>query len=128
MKRKPLPVLFLLIFAVGCGQKTGTVSGTVLWEGKPVENGVIEFVPLDDKTIPATPAQIIDGKYQATVPLGRMQVQLTCYADEGSYYPSGPAGPKIKPLRNVIPPEWNVESKLEYTVLKGEQKYDYPKK
>lgn len=50
-KLHPIVGLFiaLLFFALGCGEKgpaLGTVSGRVTLDGKPVEDAMVEFLPL----------------------------------------------------------------------------------
>jgi hypothetical protein len=55
-------ILALLSAIVGCGEKATTVSGTVTFNGQPVERGSIRFVSTD-KTGPTFGAVVKDGKF-----------------------------------------------------------------
>lgn len=51
------------VFAAGCGGTTGkAASGTVTWDGTPLDQGMIEFVPTQAGALPAG-AVIRDGHY-----------------------------------------------------------------
>ncbi len=52
----------LLLFTVGCGGST-VVSGTVTYNGEPVANGSIQFLPEDGKG-PSAGGMITGGKYR----------------------------------------------------------------
>lgn len=49
--------------AGGCGGSSSTVSGNVTYDGQPVENGAISFLPADGKG-PTVGAQITEGYYR----------------------------------------------------------------
>lgn len=57
----------LVLAVVGCGGdsfgKRYAVSGTVTYNGEPVEKGTITFHPVDLTTGRAATGQIVDGKY-----------------------------------------------------------------
>lgn len=59
-------LLGLVIWA-GCGKSSGgvTVSGTVTFDGRPVEEGYVTFSPADGKG-PARGGPIKDGKFTVT--------------------------------------------------------------
>lgn len=61
---RPLPITLLalgLCAASGCGEKTGTVSGKVLYRGKPAAGAHVNFVP--DKGYPLAALVGDDGAY-----------------------------------------------------------------
>ena len=64
--------------AVGCGGSGGaTVSGTVTYEGQPVGDGTITFLPADGKGQPVG-GPIVNGRYSLTaVSPGSKMVQIT---------------------------------------------------
>lgn len=59
----PAGMLLTLAFVAGCGEKTATVSGTVTFNGKPVEYGTISFRPTGSGQVFA--AEIHNGAYSA---------------------------------------------------------------
>jgi hypothetical protein len=60
----PAGVLLTLMTVVGCGGGKSTVSGTVTFNGKPVEYGTISFQPTAG-TGQVFAAEIHDGAYSA---------------------------------------------------------------
>ena len=69
-------LLVFVVLSAGCGSGLATVSGTVSYEGKPVEEGAINFTPHDGKTA-AAGGMIKDGKYYVTeVPPGKKLVEI----------------------------------------------------
>jgi hypothetical protein len=56
------PAVFLAALAAGCGNSC-SVSGNVSYDGQPVEDGMITFLPTDGKG-PSTGGKITGGKYQ----------------------------------------------------------------
>jgi hypothetical protein len=59
-------VLILAALVSGCGSTGATVSGTVTFEGAPVSNGSISFLPADGKG-PAEGAPIRGGQYKLDI-------------------------------------------------------------
>lgn len=77
-----------LAFCLGCGGdgiKRCVVTGTIQFEGAPISNGEIRFVP-DEGPISGGP--IIDGKYEIKhkggVPVGKHTVRVTAYTIDAS--------------------------------------------
>ncbi len=74
----------------GCGS-TGVPSkelqGTVTFQGEPVEQGTIRFVPVDGTPGPACVGQISRGKYciksRGGVPLGSHRVEINAQRKTG---------------------------------------------
>ena len=63
-----LPLAVALFFTIGCGPKgpvTYPISGTVLFDGKPVVEGMILFTPASEKgnTGRQSSVVIVDGKF-----------------------------------------------------------------
>jgi hypothetical protein len=44
-----LPIALLLILVSGCGGSSASISGTVTYNGEPVGDGSITFIPVDGK-------------------------------------------------------------------------------
>lgn len=97
---------------VGCdgGPRTYRVVGEVAWQGTPIADGVINFLPHDGNVPPAT-AKIVNGRYEARVPAGTMKVEI--FADKDLGY-SAAMGQHVK--TRLIPPEYNSTSRLTFDV------------
>lgn len=129
---------FLLILSVcflnGCGGTDDAparriVSGKVLYQNQPVENGTIRFIP--QPSGPVASARIIDGTYRVEnkggVPLGEHRVEITSAAGgtelvEAEVMPDKNARPVLE-----IPEKYNTNSGLSAVIEAGEsaQKVDF---
>jgi hypothetical protein len=110
--------------AAGCsgGSKVGEVSGQVTLDGKPLEEGVVRFAPVDGKT-PTASALIAGGKFSEKVPVGKHRVEISAPRLPKGFNSSkelkrgtvdeGPA------LEELIPARYNAQSKLETEVKPG---------
>lgn len=108
---------FLIVLAVafalsGCdsGPKLYRVAGEVTWQGQPVADGNINFMPADGNVHPVT-AKIVNGKYEARVPAGKMKVEI--FADKDLGY-SEAMHQNVK--TRLIPEEYNSLSMLTFDV------------
>jgi len=127
-----LLIALLLAAVVGCGtNKTGTISGVVTFQGKPMPGGFIHFYSIaadgkfsDQKTAPINN----DGTYSiAKVPVGdvRITVQAPPGALEKNVTEKGGLPKRAPPPVNLPPKYQSVEqTDLKYTVMPGNQKHD----
>ena len=99
--------LILLLAVSGCGGSTA-VSGSVSYEGQPVENGSITFIPADGRG-PSSGGTITAGRYQVrdvtsgekivqivglkAVPFARTTAELAQQAEEAAARGQAPAPP-----------------------------------
>ena len=116
---------------VGCGgdgiERVG-VSGTVSYQGQPVQEGMISFEPQGAGT-PAG-AIIKDGKYDATgtgaVPVGRYRVRISATVEDTANWVKD-AMP-VAPKKELLPAKYNRDTELTLEVASGagemEQNYD----
>ncbi len=59
------------------------LEGAVLLDGKPIDEGTIQFIPANKEAGPVTQAVILQGRYVAPrVPLGKGSVQIFAKAPE----------------------------------------------
>jgi hypothetical protein len=86
------------------------VTGTVSWQGTPVADGQINFLPADGSVHPTT-AKIANGRYEARVPAGPMKVEVYAERDLGF---SKAMNQNVK--ESYIPAEYNALSTLSVDV------------
>lgn len=130
MRAVRVAVGFLLAasLAAGCGgPKVGEVSGTVSYDGKPVEQGAIAFVPADGNG-PTAGGAIADGKYTVrNVPVGTAKVSIN--ADKGGEKKivyDNPARPTVEAATGeLLPDKYNKATELRYDVRPGAQTKDF---
>ena len=117
-------ITLLAVLQIGCGRsgpRTVSVSGTVTWDGKPIQQGSILFVPLD-KSLGTEGGVIKDGRFEAKAKEGKNQVQITALdiGPNTEYVEGYPiAG-------NFIPPRYNDQSELEVDVTAEEKTFEFP--
>jgi hypothetical protein len=115
----------------GCGGDRGparvVVSGSVSYNGKPISEGIIRFVPDKSASKPTMATVIKDGKYNADglggVPTGTHKVQIEAMRRIGNE-PSGNSSSLHAGgnLQQFIPKKYNAISQLEITVPSGSGK------
>lgn len=127
--------VFLLVTALGgCGRGHGptriVVAGTVTYEGKPVGQGQIRFVPVKGSTGPVSVAEVVDGKYRADakggVPVATQRVEIYAYRPDPKFDaahvrrpPSVGASSDWPPKEQYLPAKYNDRSELELIVETG---------
>lgn len=107
---------FSLLVLLGCGGSDGPqryeVSGEVTLQGKPLENGTIEFDPQDDPKIPGG-AVIEKGRYTISaekgLPAGKYVVRIYATDQQGGEVEEAPGESRVL-AKELIPAEYNTES------------------
>jgi hypothetical protein len=113
----------------GCGAATtGEVSGTVTFEGTPVEDGWIDFLPIDGNG-PTTGAKVMNGKFTvANVPVGKAKVVVSAKKIIGQVplYPT-PDSPKRPQIAQMLPPRFSdqQQTELRYDVSAGKNEKNF---
>lgn len=115
-----------LVVVSGCGGGASDapsmfeVTGTVTFDGKPLEKGSIVFDSADGQT-KAAAGGIENGKFSFESPLGPKTVRISATRETGQKDEYGETVSE-----SYIPAKYNAESKLEATVERsGENKFDY---
>lgn len=120
-----------LLSVTGCGEggpARAGIQGTVTWQGSPIENGKISFIPQNGG--PEAVATIVGGKYQLSESegpvLGANRIAIMGLRNLGSQEagPPHPPGTMIEATQQFIPNEYNNSSKLETEIQAGENTYD----
>jgi hypothetical protein len=131
-------VALLAVFMSSCWREQGpqrvVVSGTVTYQGKPIADGRIRFVPTKGTTGPVCIARIVDGAYRADarggVPVATQQVQIFAYR-HGAADPRGnetkPVGVFTSQGDQYLPSKYNEHSNMELLVepAQGEIRKDF---
>lgn len=108
------------------GPERVVVQGQVSYDGEPVQDGRIRFVPTGETEAPSSGAVIENGKYvadgQGGVPVGTHEVKIEGFRPrEGAE--SLPDGVNVETQKDqYLPAKYNEESTLEMTVEPGQKK------
>ena len=71
-----LGLLLLVPVVLGCGTAKGKLSGRVSINGSPLPGGRVTFRPANPKSNPVSVDLDEEGNYQATLPVGDVQVSV----------------------------------------------------
>src|SRR5262245_31679216 len=112
-----------VLLVAGCGGGRVRVHGTVLFEGKPLEEGFISFEPADGVG-PTTGGAITGGQYdltgEARATAGEKIVRVIGSRKTGRKVPAGnPPGAMVDEWAQCIPKEYNDQSALRVTITPG---------
>jgi hypothetical protein len=118
-------LLLLMISWSGCSDPTGgreAVSGEILFKGKPLDQGTIQFHPMDGQD--TTSGQLIaDGKYNIAkkdgLKPGKYKVQISSGDPKTQAPPEELPGAPRPVFKERIPRDYNVDSKQIREVKKG---------
>jgi hypothetical protein len=95
-------------------------------DNQPAKAGYLTYIPVDGMSS-TSGGQIVDGKYTATVPIGKMKVQIHVpkVIGEKRTYEADPNSPMQPISVESLPPKYNVQTELVLDVKPGENKKDY---
>jgi len=113
-----LPVAVLAVLGCDSGPATYPVSGSVSWNGKPIETGYIAFVAEDGQTSPAT-SKIVNGRYETRSTPGWKKVEI--YADQDMGYSEAMHQNIRAPL---VTADYNAQSKRRFEVKPEDNTHD----
>jgi hypothetical protein len=118
-------LLGFLSSSFGCGDGKVRVQGTVTFDGKPVERGVISFDPADGRG-PNTGGKIASGRFElsglAAATPGKKIVRIRASRPTGRKIESGPPAPPgtlVDELEAYIPAHYNENSTLTAELVPG---------
>jgi hypothetical protein len=118
--------------AAGCGKDNGRLplSGKVSWQGRPLENGSIVFVPAAGHRGPKIGAEIVDGSYEIETERGATPgvYRVEVWPDTGEHPHSPTDARPGTTTRNpvaTIPAEYNSKSRLTAAVSAEQTTFNF---
>jgi len=114
MPRTVCLLLASLVLLAGCGPsgpRTYRVSGVVTYNGEPVSEGDIVFIP-EDPALGADAGRIVKGSYETEAKAGVCRVEISAVE-------IGPDTPRIDGVpvvTNYLPERYNTQSELSVEV------------
>ena len=106
----------------GSGNKLRPVSGTITYQGTPLDTGSVTFL-FTEPPGPAGGALITNGKFEIAAPRGlepgTYRVQISSPKGVGERTPEQVATGASAPAKERIPPKYNTESEVTITVTEA---------
>jgi len=124
-------LLLPLLAALGCsGNNRASVTGKVTFDGKPLKEGRILFVPDQANPGPSAGAPIRDGTYSVAaangVFIGKNKVQINAVRGTGSKIPSPfTPGEMIDEVAEMIPKRYNINTEFSREIKPGANQFDF---
>jgi hypothetical protein len=122
--------LFATLLCLGCGQRAenrATIGGEVRLDGKPLEHGLIQFLPMAGVEGSITSGEIVQGRYKIPAKTGPAvgwnRVEITAAGKGGGMF-SHP-NPKPGASAETVAPRYNSQSTLKFEVKPGENTADF---
>lgn len=124
--------LLFLVLLLGCSPSDrGEVSGTVKLDGLPIEEGSIQFIPVEGTTGPSAGAIIAQGKYHIPAShgaaVGKNRVELRAFKLSAKKIQDPTALPGTTTSERVpaFPPEYNDRSTVVKDIRSGSNTIDF---
>lgn len=117
--------LCLAVLVAGCSARSATIGlqGDVTYDGVPIGNGKIEFIPVDNTPGAPAGAAILNGRYvlpqiRGVLLNGVYQIRITAGRKTGKRIQNYivPTDRPIELEENFIPAMYNVQSTLQVRV------------
>ena len=112
---------------VGCGPESNvaSISGTAKFDGKPIEKGSINFVPVKGQG-PTAGGNIEGGKYKCEAALGecKVEIRMAKVVGKRKLYDT-PDSPEQEIMEEVLPMKYNEATELKVEIKKGENTKDF---
>ena len=121
-----LPAVLIVVASAGCGgPATVAVRGQVTFEGQPVEQGDISFIPDPGTDGVSEGAQIRNGQYQLSKGLivGNYSVEIRAWKNTGKRV-NGPYGETDERV-NLLPKQYSKNARLRFTPADDPNRLDF---
>ena len=120
-----LIVMCLVVTTTGCGKtvKRRAIEGTVKFDGKPIDKGQIQFVPV--KGGPSAGTDIINGQYKLEGPrgpgIGQYKIEITAYRAGRPGQIDAVTKQRETEMIQYIPSKYNENSELVRDITEAEE-------
>lgn len=122
----------LLLACPACNRTNSQspIAGEVTLDGKPLEEGVIRFLPIDGAQGSIAAGEVRGGRFQiagrAGPTIGWNRVEINGFRRTGRMIPAPfPQQGMIEERIEAVPPQFNAESTLKYEVKPGSNTADF---
>ncbi len=118
-------VLCLVVTTTGCSKtvKRRAIAGTVTFDGKPIDKGQIQFVPV--KGGPSAGTDIINGQYKLEGPrgpgIGQYKIEITAYRTGRPGQFDAATKQREMEMIQYIPSKYNENSELIRDITEAEE-------
>lgn len=122
----PIHLCAVALLFSGCGG-TGLaeISGNVVYDGTPVQQGTIAFLPTDGAG-PTAAGAVADGKYSVKIAPGRKRVQIEAFRIVGQrHHRNAPDSPLVDIREQILPDRYNARTELVREVTPENRVYDF---
>lgn len=126
--------LFGTFMVIGCrggdGPERVVVAGRVTYQGQPLPEGQIRFIPIEGTKAPISAASISDGEYsidsRGGVPVGTHKIEIIAHRIDRRYAGSTGASSEdvdtAPPRLQYLPKKYNAETELQMLIEPGNRK------
>jgi hypothetical protein len=114
----------------GLGEKRRALSGSVTFQGRPLEHGRITFLTTSGPPGPVCGALIREGRYEVPAAQGlepgTYRVAISCPVPGGVLTPAEKAAGASPKAKELLPPQYNEASTLTVAVqARGTNQFDF---
>ena len=110
----------IILCIAGCRRSDGLlqITGAVTYDGQPLQNGTISFLPSDGRG-PTAAAIIAEGNYSVKVAPGPKHVRIESYKVVGRrhYVPNDPTSPMVDIQKQILPECYNTKTNLTREII-----------
>jgi len=120
-------MLCAALLLAGCGgDGLLDIAGQVTYDGKPIENGTIDFVSIDGQS-PTAGCLIEGGRYSLRVTPGKKHVKIQGYREvsRGRVIEFDPDSPVVAKTEPFMPEKYNTASQLTFDADRSTSTADF---